>query len=135
MSGRAFSSAPGASMSFARHLGWAVVTLMLSIASPAVAEDDAWMTIERGAALRAQAGLAAAGLPAALVVMDAGTSEALSDRARDTDVVVARIDGRALDLLPEILHAELRRCGGFICHPDQAEAEAAAIRANNRYVE
>lgn len=123
-------------MSLARRLGCAVLTtLVLSMASHAAAEDDAWITIERGAALRAQAALAAAGMPGALVVMDAATSDALSDRSRDTDVVVGRIDGRALDLLPEILHAELRRCGGFIWHPDQAEADAAATRANNRYVE
>jgi leucyl aminopeptidase len=122
-------------MSLARRLGSAVAAvLVLSVGSAAVADDDAWITIERGAALRAQAGLAAAGLPAGLVVVDWGSAESLSLAARDTDVVVARVESRAFDVLPEILHQVLRRCGGFVWHPDQLEAEAAAARANNRYV-
>jgi bacterial leucyl aminopeptidase len=122
-------------MSLARFGLAAIAIAALSTGSPAVAGDDAWITIERGAAQHALAGLAAAGRPGALVIMDAASSDALSVRAADTDIVVARVDSAALDLLPEILHPVLRRCGGFIWQPSREEAEAAAAAANNAFIQ
>lgn len=118
-------------MSLARIGLAAIAIAALSTGSPAVAGDDAWITIERGAAQHALAGLAAAGRPGALVIMDAASSDALSVRAQDADIVVAHIPESDVALLSEVLHRELRRCGGFMWHPDQREAETAAARANS----
>jgi leucyl aminopeptidase len=122
-------------MSFRRRLWCAVGSfLLLSTASPAGAGDDAWITIERGVSRYAEAGLAGAGHPGALVVVDAGASDALSDRARDTDIVVARVDQRAIDVLPEILHPFVRHGPGFVRRQSREDAEAAAARTNTRLV-
>lgn len=133
-------------MSLARRLGCAMLAmLVLSMGSPAVAavseaagfatvaaDGEAWVTLERGIAQRALVGFAAAGRPWAITIMDAGSADALGVRAKDADVVVARLahdDDTAL--LSEIIHQEFRRCGGFMWHPTREEAEAAAARAND----
>jgi bacterial leucyl aminopeptidase len=124
-------------MSQVRRLGFALTVVLLStvpaLAATARLADDVWITIERGAAQHAMAGLAAAGHPGALVVMDAASSDALSVRAKDTDIVVAHVTPAAFDLLPEIVHGFVSGHGPrFVWHPDREEAEGAASRANTQ---
>jgi leucyl aminopeptidase len=108
----------------------AVLALALALMPVAQAADEAWITIDRGSARHAVIGLAAAGRPGALALLDAGRPDAFGPGARDTDVVVGRISPRDLDLLPEILHTARKRCGGFMWHPTRDEAEKAAALAN-----
>jgi leucyl aminopeptidase len=109
----------------------AAAILALALVPAAPAWDEAWVTLERGTAQQALIGLAAAGHPGALVIVDAGRPEALGTAARATDVVVARISVDDVELLPGILHAARQRCGGFMRHQTREEAEWAAARANN----
>jgi leucyl aminopeptidase len=109
----------------------AAAILALAVVPAAPAGDEAWITLDRGTAQQALIGLAAAGHPGALVIVDAGRPEALGTAARATDVVVARISVDDVELLPGILHAARQRCGGFMRHQTREEAEWAAARANN----
>ena len=93
--------------------------------------DETWITLERGTAQQALVGLAATGRPGALVIVDGGRPEALGTTARESDVVVGRIGKSDVELLPEILHAARKRCGGFMRHETREEAERAAARAND----
>jgi len=108
----------------------AILALFLAAVPVAPAGDEVWITIDRGSAQYALAGLAAAGRPGALVIVDGSRPEALSTAARDSDVVVGRISQRDVELLPEILHAARRRCGGFVWHATRERAEKAAAQAN-----
>jgi len=109
----------------------AAVILALALVPAAPAGDEAWITLDRGTARQALTGLAAAGRPGALVIVDAGRPEALSTAARESDVVVARIGVDDVELLPGILHAARQRCGGFMRHQTREEAEWSAARANH----
>jgi leucyl aminopeptidase len=109
----------------------AAAILALALVAAAPAGDETWITLERGTAQQALAGLAAAGHPGALVVVDAGRPEALSTAARESDVVVGRISLNEVELLPEILHAARRRCGGFMRHTTREDAEQRAAQAND----
>ena len=108
------------------------VALSLTLIPVVPAGNEVWITIDRGSARQAFAGLAAAGRPGALVIVDGGSAKDLSTAARDTDVVVGRISQPDVDLLPEILHAARRRCGGFVWHATREAAEKAATQANDR---
>src|SRR5688500_15112908 len=106
----------------------AVLALFVAVAQGA---DETWITLERGAAQQALVGLGAAGRPGALVIVDAGRAEALGTAARESDVVVGRIGVGDVELLPEILHAARKRCGGFVRHATRGQAEQAAAQAND----
>jgi bacterial leucyl aminopeptidase len=109
----------------------AIALLALAVSLPAyAAEESGWITIERGVAQRALVGFAAAGNPGALTIMEGGSSSALSQTARDKDVVVARLAVSGVDELAEILHRERHQCGGFMWHSSREEADQAAARAN-----
>jgi leucyl aminopeptidase len=115
-----------------RFVGALAASLFLLLGFPAVqAANDAWITLDRGTAQQALIGFAAAGHPGALVIENAGRPEALGTAARDTDVVVARISVDDVELLPGILHAARKRCGGFMRHQTREEAEWSAARAKN----
>ena len=109
-----------------RLSGTAAAILALALVPAAPAADETWITLERGTAQQALVGLAAAGHPGALVVVDGGRPEALGTAARESDVVVRRISVSDVELLPEILHAARKRCGGFMRHATRDEAERAA---------
>jgi leucyl aminopeptidase len=109
----------------------AAVLALLTVPLAQGGADETWITLERGAAQQALIGLAAAGRPGALVVVDAGRPEALGTTAREMDVVVARISVDDVELLPGILHQARKRCGGFKRHDTREQAEQAAARANN----
>jgi leucyl aminopeptidase len=109
----------------------AAVLALLTVPLAQGGADETWITLERSAAQQALIGLAAAGKPGALVIVDAGKPEALGTAARESDVVVARISVDNVDLLPEILHRARKRCGGFKRHDTREQAEQAAARANN----
>jgi len=114
-----------------RLSGAAAAVLALFLVPVAQTADDTWITLERGTAQQALIGLAAAGRPAALVIVDAGRPEALGTAARESDVVVGRISVSDVELLPEILHQARKRCGGFMRHATREEAEQAAARAKD----
>ena len=114
-----------------RLSGVAAAILALALVPAVPAGDEAWVTLDRGTAQQALVGLAAAGRPGALVIVDAGRPEALSTAARESDVVVGRISVSEVELLPEILHAARKRCGGFRRHSSREEAEQAAAQAND----
>ena len=108
----------------------AIFALCLSPVAQGAA-DEAWITLDRNTAQQALIGFAAAGHPGALVIVDAGRPESLGTAAKGTDVVVARINTTDVELLPGILHAARKRCGGFMRHQTREEAEWAAAQANN----
>ena len=114
-----------------RLSGAAAAILALALVPAAPAADETWITLERGTAQQALVGLAAAGRPGALVIVDGGRPEALGTAARESDVVVGRISVSDVELLPEILHAARKRCGGFMRHATREEAERAAAQAND----
>jgi leucyl aminopeptidase len=109
----------------------AAAIFALALVPAASVADETWITLERGTAQQALVGLAAAGRPGALVIVDGGRPEALGTAARESDVVVGWASVSDVELLPEILHAARNRCGGFVRHATREEAERAAAQAND----